>query len=198
MKMKKYIIIILSMLTLFVSSCSSDYSLEKSVFIEDVTTPGLPIYSEWGYNTFGAYIDREKFISEDSQLPAKIIVNADTMNLTLKGIMGYGNVVSLKFSIKGFSPADYTDLIMLNDTTINLKDSKCIVTLKTDMATNVLKIIEGTIRFKRVQNLYVDKELNKAILSGYFSFKTFLKGEPIAVSNGRFDLGIGYDNFYNY
>lgn len=198
MKMKKYRFIILSVLTLIVSSCTSDYSLDKSVFIEDVTSPGLPIYSEWGYNTFGAYIDREKFISESSQLPAKIIVNADTLNLTLKGVMGSGSQVTLKFSIKGFSPADYPDLIMLNDTTINLKDSKCIVSLNKGGVTNVLKIIEGTIQFKRVQNLYVDKELSKAILSGYFNFKTFMLGEPIAISNGRFDLGIGYDNFYNY
>ncbi len=196
--MKKYRFIILSVLILIVSSCQSDYSLEKSVFIEDVTSPGLPIYSEWGYNTFGAYIDREKFISESSQLPAKIIVNADTLNLTLKGVMGYGYQVSMKFSIKGFSPADYPDLIMLNDTTINLKDSKCIVSLNIGGVSNVLKIIEGTIQFKRVQNLYVDKELSKAILSGYFNFKTFMQGEPIAISNGRFDLGIGYDNFYNY
>lgn len=197
--MKKYIIIIVSTLTLFVSSCSSDYSLEKSVFIEDVTNPGLPIYSEWGYNTFGAYIDREKFISESSQLPAKIIVNADTLNLTLKGVMGNsGSPVTMKFSIKGFAPADYPDLIMLNDTTIDLKNSKCTVTLNTSGYSSVLKIITGTLQFKRVQNLYVDKELSKAILSGYFSFKTFMHNEPVAISNGRFDLGIGYDNFYNY
>jgi len=186
------------MLTLFVSSCSTDYSLDKSVFIEDVTNPGLPIYSEWGYNTFGAYIDREKFISENSQLPAKIIVNADTLNLTLKGVMNSGYPVTLKFSIKGFAPADYPDLIMLNDTTIDLKNSKCTVTLNNYGKSNVLKIITGTLQFKRVQNLYVDKELSKAILSGYFSFKTFIQNEPVAISNGRFDLGIGYDNFYNY
>lgn len=195
--MKKYIILPLMIVTLIVSSCSEDYQLQKSVFIEDVNSPNLPIYSEWGYNTFGVYIDRKPFISNSSDLPAKIIVNKDTFNLILKGNLNYQDV-TMKFSIIGYSPAKYTDLVSLNDTTFNLTSNKCIVTMTTDTTTKRFNIFEGKLFFKRVQSLYVDNELTESILSGTFSFKTFISGEPIAVSNGRFDFGIGYENFYNY
>jgi len=194
--MKKYIILPLVIFTLLISSCSEDYQLQKSVFVEDVNNPELPIYSEWGYNTFGVYIDRQPFISNSSDLPAKIIVNKDTFNLVLKGTMNNRDV-TMKFSIIGYSPADYTDLISLNDSTFNLTSNKCIVTMTTDTIKK-LNIFEGKLFFKRAQSLYVDKEYMESILSGTFSFKTFINGEPIAVSNGRFDFGIGYENFYNY
>jgi hypothetical protein len=58
-------------------------------------------------------------------------------------------------------------------------------------------IIEGLLKFTRVQRLFVDELETKCIISGLFDFKTFINGEPIAVSHGRFDLGIGYDNFFN-
>ena len=43
--------------------CSREYNLEQTIFIYDPEFQDLPIYSEWGYNTFGAYYDREAFIS---------------------------------------------------------------------------------------------------------------------------------------
>jgi hypothetical protein len=174
-----------------------DYFLSQTVFIEDPYYPGLPVYSEWGYNTFGTYIDRKPFVSSDNELPAKIIVNSDTLRLLLKGTME-GRVVSLKFSIEGFDPASYPDLTELNQDTINLKDSGRQVILTIDNNEQVLTVIEGEIIFSRVQKLYVDEELTRTILSGYFHLKTFLDNEPIAISYGRFDLGIGYENFYNY
>lgn len=196
--MKK--IIYLSILILFISfsSCEmDDFQLTQSVYIEDTDYPGLPIYSEWGYNTFGVYIDRSPFVSTNILLPAKIIVHPDTFNLSLNGIME-GGETTLKFSILGYAPEDYPDLIALNDTTFNLKGDNCIVSFTQGGRSEVLKIIEGKIFFKRAQNLYVDKEYTKCILSGTFSFKTFFGDEPVAISSGRFDLGIGYENFYNY
>lgn len=195
--MKKYIILPLIILVLIISGCSDDYQLQKSVFIADVNNPGLPIYSEWGYNTFGAYIDRKPFISNNSDLPAKIIVNKDTFNLILKGTIDYQSA-TLKFSILGYSPTAYTDLVSLNDSTIDLTSNKCIVTLTRDTTIRRLYVFEGELTFKRAQSLYVDKELAESILSGTFKFKTFIDREPIAISNGRFDFGIGYENFYNY
>jgi hypothetical protein len=198
MKISK-IIFPLILFPLLFSSCAKmeDFSLSSTVFIEDPYYPGLPIYSEWGYNTFGAYIDRKPFVSTNDDLPTKIIVNHDTLNLTLRGRMG-GQDVDLKFSIKGYSPATNYDLTELNEVTINLKEGGHFVSLKTGNETKVLKLIEGELKFNRVQRLLVDEEPMRVILSGYFNFKTFLNDEPVAISYGRFDLGIGYENFYNY
>lgn len=174
-----------------------DFELSQTVFIEDSYYPGLPIYSEWGYNTFGAYIDRRPFVSTNHDLPVKIIVNPDVLHMNLRGRMD-GQEVDLKFSVNGYSPASHYDLTELNNTTINLKESGRQVFLKMGDHNQKLELIEGELKFERVQLLYVDEELTRTIVSGYFQLKTFLNGEPIAISYGRFDFGIGYENFYNY
>ena len=187
------------LLMLLSSSCQKfeDFSLSSSVFIDDPYFPGLPIYSEWGYNTFGAYIDRKPFTSSMSELPMKMIVNSDTMHMIFRGKME-GNPVDLKFSIKGFNPQTYYDLAGLDNTSINLKELGRAVTLVIGNTTTELNLIEGELIIQRVQRLYVDEELSRSILSGYFNLKTFLNNEPIAISHGRFDIGLGYENFYNY
>ncbi len=192
-------LLFISTMSLALASCQKmeDYDLTSTVFIEDPYYPGLPIYSEWGYNTFGAYIDRKPFVSTSYELPAKIFVNTDTLHLILRGQMGYDNV-DLKFSIKGYSPATYFELTELDGQTINLKESGRAVTLKIGNVTTELNLIEGEIEFKRVQRLYIDEVPMRTIVSGYFNLKTFLNDEPIAISYGRFDLGIGYENFYNF
>lgn len=197
--MKSYIkISTLLVFALFYISCENqDYQLQKSIFIEDETNPGLPIYSEWGYNTFGAYIDRIKFTSDNQILPAKVIVNQDTLNLIMSGIY-QGKKTTLKFSIKGFSPKNYVELTSLQGTKVDLKKNNTNIYLSQENTSSSLQIIEGELYFKRVQLLIVDKEQTQSILSGTFSFKTFKNVEPIAIANGRFDFGIGYDNFYNY
>jgi hypothetical protein len=180
------------------SSCElEDFFLSETIFIEDPYYPGLPIYSEWGYNTFGAYIDRKPFISTTGDLPIKVIVNNDTVNMIFRGRMGSSNV-DLKFSIKGFAPQTYYDLTELDNTTFNLKEIGRDVTLKIGNEITELDLIEGEFVIKRVQRLYVDEELSRTIMSGYFNLKTFLNNEPISISQGRYDLGIGYENFYNY
>lgn len=198
--MKKTRLIFLSIAILIaIISCEKmeDFNLSETVFVEDPYYPGLPIYSEWGYNTFGAYIDRKPFVSTTDDLPAKIIVNSDTLNLTLRGRMGSQNV-DLKISIKGLSLATYANLTELDNTTFNLKESGRLVTLKIGNETTVLNLIEGELVVKRAQRLFVDEQPTRAIISGYLNLKTFLNNEPIAISHGRFDLGIGYENFYNY
>ena len=195
--MKKYSIVTLIIGIILLCGCSEDFQLQKSVFINDVNNPGLPEYSEWGYNTFGAYIDRNVFASTNNDLPGKIVVNKDTFNLILKGEFGY-ETLSLKFSIVGYSPADYPILISLNDSIIDLKNAGCFVTFGYPYNSKRLTVSEGKLYFKRVQNLYVDKVLTGSIVSGTFNFKTYLNGEPVAVSNGRFDFGIGYDSFFKY
>lgn len=194
-----YKLSIIMVLTLAMISCSKmeDFYLSETVFIEDPYYPGLPIYSEWGYNTFGAYIDRKPFISTSMDLPAKIFVNTDTLHLILRGVMN-GKNTDLKFSINGYSPQNYFELTSLNNTIINLKDPGRSVELKIDNSRTVLNLIEGELHVKRVQQLYLDEEPTRAIISGEFQLKTFLNNEPVAISYGRFDLGIGYENFYNF
>lgn len=188
---------VLLLISTFISCESSDLELSKSVFIEDDDYPGLPEYSEWGYNTFGMYIDRGVFVSSENVFPVKIIVNPDTFNITFNGSYKSGQA-SLRISLIGYAPTDYPELIELNDSVIDLKASNCIVSLKYAGETTVLNIIGGSLTFKRVQNLYIDKEFAKTILSGRIEFKTFMDNEPVAITNGRFDLGVGYENFYYY
>jgi hypothetical protein len=197
--MKSLKLIYATILVLIIaSSCElEDFFLSETIFIEDPYYPGLPIYSEWGYNTFGAYIDRKPFISTSGDLPIKVIVNSDTVNMIFRGRMGSSNV-DLKFSIKGFAPQTYYDLTELDNITFNLKEIGRAVTLKVGNETTELDLIEGEFVIKRVQRLYVDEELSRTIMSGYFNLKTFLNNEPISISQGRYDLGIGYENFYNY
>lgn len=196
--MNKHIFFLLAIILFIISSCSkNDYELNQSVFIEDTENPELPIYSEWGYNTFGVYIDRKPFVSKNYELPSKIIISHDTLNLYFMGEMGYEKV-SLIFSFPGYAVNEYTDLIILNNDTINLTDSNCKVTFTEKGITTKLTPKNGYFIFNKVQNLYVDNTLSKAIISGYFRFQTEYYNEYITFDAGRFDLGIGYDNFYNF
>ncbi len=104
--------------------------------------------------------------------------------------------ISLKFSLKGFSPQNEYQLVMLNNTTINLKDTINKVVFKIGNQINNLKIIDGELHFKKAQKLFVDNDLFKIILCGTFRFKTFINNEPVSIYNGRFDVSIGYENFF--
>lgn len=196
MKQLKYLLFSLLVINF---SCDKldDFNLSSTIFIEDQYYPGLPIYSEWGYNTFGAYIDRKVFCSTTDDLPVKIIVNPDTIHMIFRGKMRSSNV-DLKFSIKGFSPETYYDLSSLNATTFNLKEAGRAVTLKIGDDLTELELIEGELIINKVQRLYIDEELSRTIMSGYFNLKTFLNNEPVSISQGRFDFGVGYENFYYY
>lgn len=198
--MKTYIqFTLLVALTFSMIGCSNqeDFELKRSVFIEDMLNPGLPEYSEWGYNTFGIYVDRAPFISDNYQMPVKIIVNSDTLNIIMNGVFRGGDA-SLKFSIKGYSLEDYDELSMLNDKRISLSEENVQTYFTHDNITNQLTVIDGEMHFKKVQKLLVDKEFTKSIVSGNFSFRALKDKEPISFAGGRFDLGIGFDNFYNY
>ena len=195
--MKSPSLFFLSILFIFSGGCSTDYQLHRSVFINDKNNPGLPEYSEWGYNTFGTYIDRKVFVSDEYNQPGKIIINNDSCHLLLSGRSNTENI-SLEFAFKGYSPADYSGLISLNNTTFDLKGKDCIVLLNDSKGSRKLTVYEGSLFFKRVQKLYVDKVLTESILSGTFDFKTIINGEPVTFSNGRFDLGIGNDNFFKF
>ncbi len=201
--MKTRLIIFLSVLLLF-AACSKENELKDSIMIYDEEYPELPVYSEWGYNTFGAYYDRQVFISNYETVPAKVIVTNNEMSFLLDGQNGsyydyYGpSEMSIILRIPGFTPEKYSDLLVLNDTILDLTnpDYELIVSIDTNHYT--ADILNGGFHFKRAQNLLVDEKQIEVILSGYFEFQALVGGKPITVSNGRFDVGIGTDNFYNY
>ena len=204
--MKKYIILpIFALLTSsLLVSCSEggDFYLEQSIFIQDPANPGLPIYSEWGYNTFGVFVNRQPFISNRNHLPAQIIVYPDTMNLIMTGVQGNTTRRTvLTFSFIGYTPRTYSDLIALNGVTIDLTDrTRSIVTLTETIGfqeiTTELIPFNGEFTFNRVQNLVVDNELDKSIISGRFRFQTRYRNEYVTFDRGRFDFAIGFDNFF--
>jgi hypothetical protein len=196
MNVKIFALIILLCTGLLSCSKNDDYNLSSSIFIEDTDFPGLPKYSEWGYNTFGAYIDRNPFVSTNEDIPSKVVVRNDTLQLILKGSYK-GEFAEMIFMLGGYNPRSHSQLTALNGDTIDLKHSPSKVQFRTKTAFYNFDIIEGELIFKKVQRLYVDEVETKCIVSGYFQLKTFMNDEPVAISQGRFDLGIGYDNFFN-
>jgi len=202
--MKKPLIILSILIVVFVG-CSKENELKKSVFVYDNEAEGLPAYSEWGYNTFGAYYDKDIFISNNHVVPAKIVVSKDTMSFILDGQKGnsddYSNsykTMTMTFRLAGFTPQKYSNLTVLNDTIFDLKSITCEVLISIDdEKVDTIKIINGTLTFKRAQNLQVDKKPIEVILSGYFEFQAIINNKYVTISDGRFDVGISPDNFYN-
>ncbi len=200
MNKNSYLLFVL-ILSISLSSCMKDMELEQSVFIADPEYPGLPQYSEWGYNTFGAYYDREIFVSNDIEIPLKVIVTTDTTTFSFKGQKGsgyYGNsTMAVKFIVPGFYPRNYADLLVLNDSIVDINTSGGDIKIYIDGNLVEATILNGNIDFNRVQRLIVDAEQVQLIASGYFFFQVIINDEPISISNGRFDIGIGASNFFD-
>jgi hypothetical protein len=193
-------------LAIILSSCSKEFELDKSVFIPDKDYPDLPAYTEWGYNTFGALYERELFLYNDISMPVKVINTGGKTSFTFKGHKGqpgssYYNIdnsMSLNFDLYGFLPASYTNLAELNDTIIDLASPLCKVSLMIDTVEHQVVVLNGTLNFKRAQNLFVDKKQIEVILSGTFEIQALIENEPTSITAGRFDVGIGPDNFFKY
>ena len=203
--MKPYLIYI-GLSILFFTSCKKDVDFSKSVMIYDNELTDLPAYSEWGYNTFGVYYDREVLISNNKEVPLKVIVTNNQTSFIFTGQKGnnsyYYNYayhpMTLVLTLTDYVPTVYSDLSVLHDSTINLNSKNCKVELSIDTNKIPVKVIDGQFYFKRVQKVMVDKKPQELILSGYFDFKAIVNGNPITFSNGRFDLGLADANFYKY
>jgi hypothetical protein len=200
--MKTHLLIILTLLSAFLTACVKENELKKSVFVYDPENIDLPAYSEWGYNTFGAYYDREIFVSNNELVPAKIIVSDSSLSFLLDGQKGLSDYyynyseMLISFTLAGFLPVQYHDLAFLNDSIIDLTNSACHVFVTINSVKYSADILEGELNFNRVQILQVDKQQVESILSGYFEFKAIINDKPVTISDGRFDVGIGPDNFY--
>jgi hypothetical protein len=212
--MNKTIFIILPAAIALMLACeeSSEFELEKSVYEPDLYFPSLPAYTEWGYNTFGAYYDRKLFIYSEDEVPAKVINTGGITRFVLKGSQGvvdinsyypydyYGGYIdmSISFDLPGFLPETYTDLVTLDSTVFDLADPDCNITTTIGADTVDMEILNGELRFKRAQHLFVDERSVKVILSGTFNFQALVEGDPISISYGRFDVGLGDYNFFRY
>lgn len=205
--MKTHLVKFSIILMFIFCSCSKELELDKSIFIPDKDYPSLPAYTEWGYNTFGALIDREPFVYSDFKVPTKIICNGGKMSFSLKGHMGKSNYsyydsngknAALNFDLYGIEPGSLSDLMKINDTIIDLSKPQCKVSITIDTVKKNIIVINGFLNFKRAQNIIVDKQQSEIVLSGTFDFQGIIKNEPSSISMGRFDLGIARDNFFKY
>lgn len=181
--------------------CSKENDLKKSVMIYDDEFTDLPAYSEWGYNTFGAYYDRDVFISNNQDVPLKIISQNGSMQMLFSGETNLNSwepyaSMTMKITFDTFSPQHFTDLLILNDSILDFTSDDVHVEFNLNGSIIDAHIISGGMHVKRAQQLFVDDELIEVILSGYFEFQMMVEDVPVSVSEGRFDCGIGQSNFF--
>jgi len=199
--MKNIAYLILALATAL-CGCSRESDLKKSIFIPDPDDANLPSYTEWGYNTFGAYINREIFIYSDSQIPLQISVKGNTTVFQLVGKTGdfltSKTSTSLSFQVTNVAPTSPEGLDVLNKKVFQLTDPAVEVYLEQNGRRSKLAIRTGTLTFERVQRVTIDRKYSQMILSGYFDISATLNGGLISISDGRFDVGIrdGYNFYY--
>ncbi len=192
--MKKQISLFIIVIIFLVSCSNDEREFQKSIFVEDSEFPGLPKYSELGYNTFGAYYDREVFAS-GQVTPIKVSVQDGETTINFIGEKNYKEL-SLAVKLRDLNCSSYTDLIALKGKVLDLTDPAYQITLRTDSKDNQAQIIKGTLSFRSVKNVSVDTKQIEIILSGEFDLQVIIDRQPVTISDGRFDLGVGSTNFY--
>ena len=187
---------------LLIQSCDTDFELKRSIFITDPDVPGLPIYSEEGYNTFGAYYDGTPFVSFKEFTSGKWITQQGEDIFTMEGTLREGRYsevfenMTLQFRFADVDATTYGDLVELNGKEFDLTQEGVVVAIDQNGSSRSVEILEGRLQFSRAQTLLVDKQSMQVILSGRFEFKARVDGVALTVSEGRFDFGFGSHNFY--
>jgi len=175
-------------------SCVEDAELHRSIFIRDKKYPDLPQYSEWGYNTFGAFVNNEVFVSGEYTDPANVYPEGQSITFSLSGekrSIGKDTAqMVIYFVFPGYSRDEDHFFRSLNDSVFDLTDSYCQVFIETDYTRYPVDVSSGELHFIRVQNLIVDNYPEETILSGTFGFSGMMNGNEIYVSQGRFDVGV--------
>ena len=197
MKKLAYLLI----LAVALCACSRESDLKKSIFIPDSDDSRLPAYSEWGYNTFGAYIDDDVFIYNDDFTPLKVIATGSYTEFQFNGSMyddyrHNDDPVTLIFRSTSIRPTAAEDFMQQNGITYQLNTPDFEVYLNNGGIPTKLTNVRGTLTFQRVQRVLVDKKYTEMILSGYFDLSGSANGSTINISDGRFDIGVK-DN-YNF
>ena len=198
--MNKYITLFAAFSFLFLFGCSKDVNdLRESIMIYDEEYPGLPIYSEYGYNTFGAYYERGEFIYNSLEVPGKVLVQNGNTSFILTGHLDNQSLFSICFTFLNMEFADHTDLLTLDKKSFNLRDTtSCKVSIENKEGAIPIKKTSGNITFNKVHRLLVDKEVVETILAGEFDLQVIINEQPARFSNGRFDIGVGDYNFFSF
>lgn len=198
--MKKYLIIAAALLAM--TACSkSDF--KETQYISDPDFPGLPIYSEMGYNTFGAYINQDVFFCNQYDRPFYLVADRDNLTLTLYGWKD-GSNFNMVFNLPidtTYHLEDYHSLLALNGKTfeIGTTPTSCNVEFEGYYPPEIDSIYSGYIKFEKVQQVIVDKTDAEVVVSGKFQFRAFTPdGTRFDVTGGRFDLGVDNANFVNF
>ncbi len=195
--MKKYSLFLLVALLV---SCDSSSELSDSIYVPDPIFDELPAYTEWGYNTFGANYERSIFIYTNHNIPLKVTVKDDSLSFIFQGRseLNLGDeYMALRFTLPDTMVQVYQDLMVFDDSIIDLSTGNLSVALINESGSRYLDIPSGELHFRRAQRVYVDDEEREVILSGTF-YLQFLNGSiPLSMSDGRFDCGINALNLYN-
>jgi len=193
--MKKYLF---AVLCIFFLSSSCEDEMSRTIFIADENDPSLPAYTEWGYNSFGAIYDRNYFVVTNGTTPCKITYQNGILNFYLIGRIYQGTYKEMVLSFSFPSPPmnDYTDLVKLNKTTIDLSGDFCTAKIEIAGIEDIITPLSGNLTFKRTQLLKIDGEENRVLLSGVFELRFIRKGRPETISDGRFDIGINNDFYF--
>ena len=193
---------IIPFLLVVVFGCEQQTMLSESVHICDDENPKLPAYTEWGYNTFGANYDRSIFVYTEKEVPLKVISENSNLSLLFQGIHGDNyyysedDYMALKFTFADSPVEAYQDLLVYNDTIIDLERDDVRVEIITHERQDTLIILGGELNFKRSQKIFVDDVEQQIVLSGTFELQFLLNDIPSTMREGRFDLGIKGENFY--
>jgi hypothetical protein len=105
--------------------------------------------------------------------------------------------MALRFILSSSDVKAYQDLLVFNDTIIDLTGNNVKVEIILNENVENLDISEGKLNFKRSQKVFVDDLEKEIILSGYFNLKYIKNKIPSTMSDGRFDFGVNNENFYN-
>lgn len=187
-------------LSALIGNCVDDGDLHRTIFIRDKNYPDLPQYSEWGYNTFGAFINDEVFISGNYYWNPASLSSVDTnMILSFQGEK-ISNEKDTSDMIMNFifprnSPWDRQYMLSLNNTMIDLSTSSAQVIILSDTTAYPVTVHSGELQFTRVQSLMVNNVPEETIFSGTFEFEGLMNGSPVSVTHGRFDVGVSYFNY---
>lgn len=201
--MKKHLIIAA---TLLVMTACSKSDLKETQYIEDPDYPGLPIYSDMGYNTYGAYINEQVYqvsTSYGSNRKFYLVADREGLSMTYYGWCN-GRDLSMVFTLPidtTYALGDYHDLRYLDGMSfaIDTTDTSCRIKMEGQYAPELASIYSGRISFDHVRQVVVDKEDKELIVSGKFQFRALTpEGERIDVTGGRFDLGVDNTNFVNF
>jgi hypothetical protein len=190
----------LFLMVVFIGGCIEDNDLNRTIFVRDKYHPELPQYSEWGYNTFGAFINDDVFISgNDNWNPSSVSFNDTSMIFSFQGekIVNKTDTteMTLIFSIPGNPQLDSPYLLGLNNAAIDLSEIPAHVLIVSGQTTYPVLVNTGVLYIRRVQNLVVDNAHEEIILSGTFEFGGIMDGNPVNVTLGRFDVGIANFNY---